>query len=170
MSEQSDTLQVYLSQRAELVRYAATITGDMVEAEDVVQEAWLRFREIARSRLLDEPKGYLYRIVRNLALDGRRRNGLERRIFADNAMDVAMDVASDAPSLHALVEARHELEIIRQALGALPPRTRSAFEMHRFQGMKLIDIAAHLGISKSLAQELVIDGVEHCKKALRRPS
>lgn len=167
MSDANDTLSVFLSQRAELVRYAATITGDIAEAEDVVQEAWLRFGAVAGKRFLEEPNGYLYRIVRNLALDGRRRKGLEQRLFADNGLEVAAEVESDAPSPLAQMEAKNEIDIIRLALAALPQRTRRAFEMHRFQGIKLVAIAAQLGISKSLAQELVIDGVEHCKRALK---
>ena len=44
-----------------------------------MQEAWLRFDEVSRQRLLDEPLSYLYRIVRNLALDGRRSQVREER-------------------------------------------------------------------------------------------
>jgi RNA polymerase sigma-70 factor (ECF subfamily) len=49
----------------------------------------------------------------------------------------------------------------------MPDRMRQAFDMHRFQGMKLVEIAARLSISKSTAQELVVDGVERCRRALK---
>jgi len=162
-----DTLQVFLTAQAELLRYATRITRDPTEAEDVVQDAWLRFRAIAGTSVLDEPNGYLFRIVHNLALDRQRRQGRKNRIFVGEAVAATL-VPSDQPSQQASAEAKGELALIHQAVMGLPERTRRAFEMHRFENMKLIEIAAELGISKSLVSELVIEAVEVCKKALRR--
>lgn len=163
-----DTLQVFLAAKAELLRYATRITGDSSEAEDVMQEAWLRFRAVAGARQLEEPHGYLVRIVGNLALDRQRQQGRANRLFIPDGGGLAGFVPSDEPSQQAVLEAKDELERLRLAMERLPARTRRAFEMHRFDGMKLIEIAVELGISKSVASELVIDAVEFCKKALKR--
>lgn len=163
-----DTLQLFLAAQADLLRYATRITGDSIEAEDVVQEAWLRFRATASERMLEEPNGYLFRIVQNLALDRQRRQGRENRVFVAGATAATALVPSDQPSQQADVEAKDELARLHKAITQLPERTRRAFEMHRFEEMKLVEIAGELGISKSLAQELVMDAVEFCKKALRR--
>lgn len=163
-----DTLQVFIAAQAELLRYAARLTGDSAEAEDVVQEAWLRFRAATSARVLEEPNGYLFRIVHNLALDRHRRRARENQIFASEATVAAAFVPSDEPSQQVSLEAKDELAMLHAAMARLPKRTRRAFEMHRFEGMKLVEIAAELGISKSLAQELVMEGVEYCKRALRR--
>lgn len=163
-----DALQIYLAAHADLIRYATRITGDPAAAEDVVQDAWLRFRATASVRILEEPQGYLFRIVRNLALDRQRREGRENRIFAPGSSVAAAGVPSNQPSQHAGAEAKNELALLHEAMAKLPARSRRALEMHRFEDMKLIEIADELGISKSLASELVIDAVEFCKKALRR--
>lgn len=168
MSLRDDALSIFLTQRPALVRYAVKLTGDRGEAEDLLQEAWLRFSATAASRRIEEPAGYLRRIIRNLVFDGRRRKGLEQRLFDGDANRVAETVASDEPSAQANAEAKHELAIVRGVIARMPERMRIAFEMHRFQGIKLVDIAAHLSISKSLAHELVVEGVERCKMALRK--
>ncbi len=163
-----DTLQVFLAAQADLLRYATRITGDSAEAEDVVQDAWLRFRAIANARILEEPNGYLFRIVHNLALDRQRRRARENRIFVGGETVPTELVPSDQPSQQSSAEAKDELALLHEAMAALPARTRRAFELYRFEDMKLIEIGQELGISKSLASELVIEAVEFCKKALRR--
>jgi RNA polymerase sigma-70 factor (ECF subfamily) len=55
-----------------------------------------------------------------------------------------------------------------EAMAELPERTRIALMMHRFDGFKLRDIAAHLGISVALAHALVYEGLEHCRRRLAR--
>ena len=69
-----------MRQRPALVNYASSIIGNRVLAEDLVQEAWLRFDEASKGRFLEDATGYLYRIVRNLALDSKRRDAQENRV------------------------------------------------------------------------------------------
>jgi RNA polymerase sigma factor (sigma-70 family) len=163
-----ETLAFFMAHRPNLVSYASGIVGSRAQAEDVVQEAWLRFDDASRLRLLGEPLGYLYRIVRNLALDGRRRLVREDRGRDSYA---AIAVASDGhASLTPEREALHKdaLRIVMAAIAELPERTRIALEMHRFGGCKLREIADRLGISVALAHALVAEGIEHCRRRLHR--
>lgn len=161
-----ETLNLYIAHRRELVNYANGIVGDHGRAEDVVQEAYLRFRAAAAGRLLEEPVGYLYRIVRNLALDGRRRTMLEGRHIEGTLVQVEDEIAEDRPSPEAVLMARQDLQRVLAAMAELPERTRIALEMHRFGGCKLREIAERLGISVSMAQVLVMDGIRHCQRSL----
>lgn len=159
-------LTLYMEHRGELVNYASGIIGDRARAEDVVQEAYLRFSEAAARRLFDEPVGYLYRIVRNLAFDGARRRSLEDRHVKLGAERAAAAVAEDKPSPESQLIARQELERVLAAITELPERTRQAFEMHRLGGLKLKEIAERLGISTSMAHVLVVEAVRHCQRKL----
>jgi RNA polymerase sigma-70 factor (ECF subfamily) len=162
-------LALYVAHRDALVNYANGIVGNREQAEDVVQEAYLRFDSGSAGRLIEEPVGYLYRIVRNLALDGRRRWMRESR-HLDQAGETAVNAAVEQrPSPEDQILARGEIQLLAEALAELPARTRIAVEMHRFGGCKLKEIAAHLGISTTLAHDLVFQGVEHCRRRLRRP-
>ncbi|MGU9546296.1 sigma factor, partial [Bacillus cereus] len=73
-----DKLKLYLAHRAALLDYAAPIVGCRSRAEDVVQEAWLRFSRQEEDAAIRHPASYLYRIVRNLSLDLTRRSATEK--------------------------------------------------------------------------------------------
>lgn len=162
----SDTTTIlFIEHRRSLVDYATGIVGSRAQAEDLVQEAWLRFDEVARQRFLDEPLGYLYRIVRNLALDGRRRIARETEALA-NGVAEAVTAPGIISTPEMLVIYRDELRLLDEALAELPERTRIAFEMHRLDGAKLREIAGFLDISLPMAHKLVSDGIRHCKRRL----
>lgn len=163
----SQNAAIYVGKRAELVDYAARLVGSRALAEDLVQEAWLRYDSISGKHLVREPLNYLYRIVRNLALDRQRRATREARIFADIEIEVAAKVSTDqqvSPETEAIF--KDEVRLLQEALALLPERTRIAFEMHRLGDSKLREIAGYLGISLSMAQVLVDDALEHCKQHL----
>jgi len=161
-------LSLYLIHRGELVDYATAIVGDRGRGEDVVQEAFLRLRSSSPDRPLDEPLGYLRRIVRNLAIDWVRRLASEGKLLATSVASDA--IAEDRPSQEDAIINRDELQIVMEAMAELPERTRTALELHRFEGLKLKDIADHLGISVARAHSLVYEGLEHCRKRLARKS
>ena len=168
MRREADILGIFMAHRRELVSYAAGIVGDRASGEDVVQEAYLRFADVSRSRPVEEPAGYLYRIVRNLALDGRRRLTREAVYVAADTESLVDRMPADRPSPEAVAVAKDEVRVMLAALAELPDRTRIALEMHRFRGAKLQDIARHLGVSVGTAHALVIDGLEHCRARLCR--
>ena len=159
-----------MTHRGALVDYASGIVGDRAQAEDLVQEAWLRFDKATRQRPLEQPIGYLYRIVRNLAFDGRRRAARESQVVTGGAFEAASGTSADeAPNPERVALYKDELELVMEAIEELPERTRIALEMHRFGGCKLKEIAAFLDISVALAHVLVAEGVQHCKRRLGWP-
>lgn len=169
LSKNSTALSVFVTYRGALVDYANSITGSRAQAEDLVQEAWLRFDEATRGRFVEDTKGYLYRIVRNLALDQHRRLTRENRLISRDDLEQAAEACPDEiPTPETVALFRDEIRCVMAAMAELPERTRIAFEMHRFGGATLKEIAAFLGISVSLAHILVTDGAEHCKARLTK--
>lgn len=164
----SDTTALYVEHRGSLIEYATRIVGSRAQAEDLVQEAWLRFDDIAKRRFLSEPLSYLYKIVRNLALDGRRRLTLEQG-FSETEAAAALPSIGREPTPETVAVYRDELRFLQEVMNELPERTRIAFEMYRIGGCKLREIAEFLDISTALAQALVSDALEHCKHRLEWP-
>ncbi len=162
------SLGLFMDHRPKLLAYAHRIIRDHASAEDIVQEAYLRFADATKGTLVEEPIRYLYRIVRNLAIDGRRRQLRDAsRTVSDGHIADKLVAGNQSPEDSAA--GRADLRTLEAALAELPARTRAALEMHRFGGYTLKEIAAHLGISIGLAHSLVINGVEHCRARLHRP-
>jgi len=159
-------LTLYMAHRQKLVHYASGIVADPGRAEDVVQEAYLRFRTAAADRGLQQPVGFLYRIVRNLAFDLRRRLVLEDKTVELHDDAGLAGIPDSAPSPEDAAIQHQEFARVVAAMEALPERTRIALEMHRFGGFTLKQIAERLGISVSLAHVLVTDGVKQCQRVL----
>ncbi|WP_428670002.1 RNA polymerase sigma factor [Reyranella sp.] len=163
-------LALFAAHRRTLTSYANGIVGDRGHAEDIVQEAWLRFDGAAAGGTVDHPVGYLYRIVRNLALDGQRKLLRERRYLSQGVDRNAEEVAEDRPSPEIEVAGRDEIRAMRSIMDELPEKMRIALEMHRLGDCTVKDIADYLGISIGSAHALVVKGLEHCRAALRRQS
>jgi len=159
----ADTTTLFVEHRGSLVNYANGIVHDRASAEDVVQEAYLRFSAAARNDQIVNPVSYLYRIVRNLALDWQRRRSVE----APRAVTPVMEnLPSDAPSAERVLFYRDELRVISEALAELPERTRIAFRMYRLEGRTLQAIADHLGVSVVRTHQLVKEAIVHAARRL----
>jgi RNA polymerase sigma factor (sigma-70 family) len=167
-------LNLYLTHRSALINYATKIVGSRVWAEDIVQDAYLRIAAMgpdqppvvdsSNQRPIAHPVAYLYRIVRNLAADWSRRRSTEsiEGLSAD-AIDT-MAAVSPSPE-HELIY-RQQIQLLAEALTELPERTQIAFAMHRLGGFTLQAIADHLGISVTLAHQLVRSALSHFAERL----
>ncbi len=163
--QQDRILTFYLAHRGALVNYANGIVGDRARAEDVVQEAFLRFASAweKSDEAVERPPAYLYRIVRNLAIDRTRQRTREERQQGEEPAWWMLPDRPRTPEQEALH--RQELASIASALAELSPEARLAVEMHRFGGYTLSEIAARLNTSVPTAHRLVRDGM--VKIALR---
>ncbi|MGE7990537.1 RNA polymerase sigma factor [Pseudomonas sp. NPDC089554] len=163
MADASTQLQVFLGVRRELVSYASTITGDRAQAEDIVQEAWIRFTPAAA---VEQPVAYLYRIVRNLALDLKRSRSREQAHQASAPAWLHPGHTADPADScqHSML-----LDRLSDTLQAMPEASRLALEMHRFGGCTLAQIAQRLGVSLSTAHRLLRDALARLAQEVDEP-
>lgn len=158
MDAPASDLHVFLTLRRELVNYASGIIGDKVQAEDVVQEAFLRLMpsEGAKARSIDQPVAYAYRVVRNLALDLIRSRVREQAHHQSPPQWLLpMELEDPAETCqHGMA-----LERLARALASMPVASRRALEMHRFGGFTLAQIAEQLDISVTSAHRLLHDAL-----------
>lgn len=161
MASTHTPLAVYLAHRDELLNYAHHLLRDRASAEDLVQEAWLRFSSRGDDPgTLAQPTKYLFTIVRNLALDWLRRRSLHHP--QPITAETIETIASDAPSPERVLYYREELRALERILAGLPERTQVAFIMYRVERKTLQEIAAHLGISVPRVHKMIKDALLHC--------
>jgi RNA polymerase sigma factor (sigma-70 family) len=168
MTTTDSGLAVFLTHRARLVAYAAPIVGCRAAAEDVVQEAYLRFTQASEHRSgfpsIRAPATYLFRIVRNLAMDWIKHLGPQQP--GEIEQDELLNMPGSIPTPEHDALYRERLQIVARALAELPLRTRIAFEMHRLGGCTLQHTAMELGISVTLAHQLIHRALAHCVERL----
>lgn len=165
VSDDKIKLDLYINHRSALVDYATPIVGCRARAEDVVQDSFLRFSKCApEDGALRQPLAYLYRVVRNTALDCVRRVSAEAR--REEAQAVVCGFVPLVPSPEDVAVGRDHLRRVEAALSELPERTRKAFELHRFEGLPFLQVGQHLGVSAATAHRLVRDAMVHMMRRL----
>ena len=148
---QSETLVVWSDGvRARLRRRLRRFTSpDMID--DLLQDALVRVLERGGLRDLAAPEAYLFRVARNLAIDGIRRRHRQEAVLLSL---LATPVETAPPAGEALL-------LLKEALHALPERCRETVILHRFEGLTYSEIAVRLEVSVKtvearMSQALVI--------------
>jgi RNA polymerase sigma factor (sigma-70 family) len=127
------------------LRVAFLVAGDQTEAEDVTQEAFVKaYHAMSRFRGDAPFRPWLLRIVRNEALNQRRRRGRQERLSLRLTHDPVSGGA--APSPETMVMTAVERRTILEAVNALPDRYRDVV-IHRYLlGLSEAETAATLRI------------------------
>ncbi|MBN9672753.1 RNA polymerase sigma factor [Roseibium aggregatum] len=145
-------LASYLSYRLALVNYVTPIIGSREDAEDIVQEAFLRFQP-SKTPIKGSSRAYLFKIAYNLAVDWTRRKKLETRLHSDDLPHWTRPQDVTTPEKNLLLE--DELKRLSDYLDTCSQETRTALEMYRFGGFTMEQIAEQLGISVSSVHRLL---------------
>ena len=127
-----------------LVRY---VIGDVAEAEDVTQRAFVRaWEELPRLRDPAAFTGWLNRIAANLARDsarspaGREQSGGG----AGEETMASLENGSDAPDKEVVAEERDQ--VVHEAIADLPEHHREVVLMHHIEGTPVQEVADRLGV------------------------
>ncbi len=166
MARENLLLAAYLTHHRALIDSIAPILGCRFRAEDVVQDAWVKLTEAPPDAELRQPASYLFRLVRNLAIDRARRLALEIRHGA--AEDVPQEAPSGVPSPEQAAIHQDLVRDLERVLADLPDRTRLVFEMHRVGGYSVDEVARALDVSPSFVYRLLREATTHCARRLQR--
>jgi RNA polymerase sigma-70 factor (sigma-E family) len=150
---------LYLRHAPAALRLAYLLTGDRVQAEDVVQEAFARL--IGRLRHLREPDAfgaYLRRTILNLCTSHFRRRAVERAYLRREGPRAEGETHEPDVAAH---------ESLRAALLTLPERQRAAIVLQYFEDLPEHEIAEALGCRPGTVRSLVSRGMATLRIDLR---
>lgn len=151
-------------------RLAHRMIGNQQDAEDVVQETFLRaYRQLKRFEPRASFGTWLYRIAANCSLDllRKRQRETEHRALPDSAAVQASDSllanTSSPDCLAANTEVQQQVE---SALDQLTPLERAAFTLRHFEGKSIEEISATLGVGANAAKQSIFRAVQKVRRTL----
>jgi RNA polymerase sigma-70 factor (ECF subfamily) len=157
-----------------LFRLAFRMTGNEQDAEDVVQESFLRaYRQLAK---FDERASFgtwLYRIASNCSLDLMRskKRRSERMASAPEGgagemEDLMAALPSDSPNPERMALSGEVRDKVTVAMNELSSAERTAFVLRHFEGMCIEDVSRVLGCQPGAAKHSVFRAVQKLRRAL----
>jgi len=166
----TDTPDVFDRHRRLLFTVAYQMLGSVADAEDVVQETWLRWSAADRSDVADA-KAYLVRITSRLALDrlGSARARRETYVgpwLPEPLLTGAAPVASgpQAADPEDAVELGEQVSLaLLVVLETLSPAERAVFVLREAFGMSVAEVAAALGRTEAAVRQMAHRAQEHVR-------
>ncbi len=146
-----------------LCMYAASLTGQMESAEEIVQELFYVFwKERENINLLHSLKSYLYGAVRNRSFQYLEHLEVRKR----HREAVLSEESKDASSPHQQLEYKELEAVIDKTIRKLPERRQKIFQMHRFKGMKYGEIALALSLSVKTVEAEMSKALQTLRKEI----
>jgi len=163
--------ELFAALESPLLGYALRYTGGAGQAEDVVQEAFMKLH--AQFESISKPRSWLYRTVRNLALNRRRdaQKTVPLEAAGENENSSAAEPADPALLPDEQIIRLEGIGLVRISLAALDERSRELVRLKFNDELSYKDIAARLGLTtgnvgfilhhalKTIAAELAKTGI-----------
>jgi len=143
---------------APLQRFFRGYRLNSADVEDLTQDVFVRLAGPSAQTELLKPDAFVFTLARNLVRDRARR--LHTRA-ASMSVDVADldDLSCERPNPEQSLEVSQRLAQVEQALSALKPSTREAFELHRVHGHSYAEIALRMGVSVSMVEKHIMAAI-----------
>jgi RNA polymerase sigma factor (sigma-70 family) len=155
-----EAIDIFEAHRPRLVRLAYRMLGSVAEAEDVVQDAWLRWQKVDHA--VDAPAAFLSRIVTRLCLDVMKSARVRRETYVGEWLPEPLLASPED-------EDEDDLTLtLMMALERLSPLERAAFLLHDVFGVALNEVALTLGRDAAAVRQLATRARKHVQTARPR--
>jgi len=149
---------------------AFRMTGNEMDAEDVVQDAFLKaYRELKRFEARSTFRTWLHRITVNCAYDLLRKRPRQKAdpLETEEGQGPAMTLEADSASRPDRLTFSSEVERrVRAAMEGLTPVERSAFVLRHLEGRSIDEIGSTLGLQVSATKHSIFRAVQKMRRAL----
>ena len=156
-----DATAIFEAQRPRLLRLAYRMLGSISEAEDIVQDAWLRWQRADRTDI-QSPPAFLSRVVTRLCLDAMKSARAQRETYFGTWLPEPIAEEPDEQDHDDLTLT------LMMALERLSPLERAAFLLHDVFGVALEEVASTLGREPPAVRQLAVRARKHVQEARPR--
>jgi RNA polymerase sigma-70 factor (TIGR02957 family) len=164
-ADRSEAALVFDEHRDLLVSVAYRVLGSVTDAEDAVQEAWLRWSGVDHSEVAD-PRAFLVRVTTRLAIDRLRRAKARRESYVGPWLPEPILTRQDPAEDVAMAESVSMAMLM--VLETLSPLERAVFVLREAFGMPHAEIADVLGRKEEAVRQLAHRAREHVRERRSR--
>jgi len=131
------------------------------DIEDVAQEAYLRAYMAEQRESIEQPKAFLFRVAKNLALTRLSRKSSQITDYIEEAAEST--VLHTAAASDEELEAQQSFGLYCEAVAALPEKCRQVFLLRKVHGLSHKEIAERMGPSVSSVEKYLREGILTCQ-------
>lgn len=153
-----DAALIFDEHRGLLVSVAYRVLGSVTDAEDAVQEAWLRWSGVDHAEVVD-PRAFLVRVTTRLAIDRLRRAKTRRESYVGPWLPEPVLTRQDPAEDAAMAESVSMAMLV--VLETLSPLERAVFVLREAFGMPYAEIADVLGRKEEAVRQLARRARDH---------
>ena len=164
-ANRSEAARVFDGHRDLLVSVAYRILGSVTDAEDAVQEAWMRWSGVDYTEVAD-PRAFLVRVTTRLAIDRLRRAKARRESYVGPWLPEPILTRQDPAEDAAMAESVSMAMLV--VLETLSPLERAVFVLREAFGMPHAEIADVLGRKEEAVRQLARRAREHVRERRTR--
>ncbi|MEY9876227.1 RNA polymerase sigma-70 factor (TIGR02957 family) [Streptacidiphilus sp. MAP12-33] len=151
--EQPDAETVFAEHRRLLQAVAYRVLGSVADAEDVVQDAWLRWDRVDQDATrVEDPEGYLVRTTTRLAIDRLRSAQVRRESYVGPWLPEPLLTSHDVADDVALADSVSTAMLL--VLEALSPVERAVFVLREAFGFSHAEIAGFVGREEATVRQI----------------
>ncbi len=155
----------FLEHQSFLKKFLSRYLYNHQDIEDVAQETYLRAYKAEQNKGIEQPKAFLFRIARNIALTELTKKS---RQIVDTIADFDdFDVIQSEATVENEVEARQHLGIYCEAVAMLPEQCRRVYLLCKVHGLPHKEIAERMGLTVSSVEKHLRKGVLKCRAYVR---
>lgn len=141
MEEKPTLRQVFDAEESALLRFAHGLTGQRETAEDIVQDAFLKLH--AHWHEVEQPRPWLFRCVRNLALNHLRDNK------RTTSLDPTKEWETPAPDPDAALGRQEAIGTLQLLISELPEPDKTLVSLKYLSGLRYEEIAVQTNLTVS---------------------
>lgn len=136
------------------------------DADDLVQEVYLRIQDIPDDRLIQNPEAYLFSIAHSVRCRHLKREGRLGPVDVEDPL--VESLVAELPQVDQEIDAGWRAELLRKTLPQLSDRCRAVMEMKYADGAGREEIAQKLGITVDGVKKHLSKGLAECRRRMQR--